>query len=37
MAEYLRYVTGGRPLPDHVVQELQHRYAEIGLTDSTPD
>ncbi len=31
MAEYLRLVTGGRPLPDAVVAELQHRYAEIGL------
>jgi ferrochelatase len=33
MAEYLKKVTGGRPLPDHVVEELQHRYAEIGLRD----
>jgi ferrochelatase len=33
MAEYLKKVTGGRPLPDSVVQELQHRYAEIGLRD----
>ena len=31
MAEYLRKVTGGRPMPEHVVEELQHRYAEIGL------
>jgi ferrochelatase len=37
MPEYLRYVTGGRPLPDHVVQELQHRYAEIGLTSTPQD
>jgi ferrochelatase len=33
MAEYLKKVTGGRPLPDSVVEELQHRYAEIGLRD----
>ncbi len=33
MAEYLKKVTGGRPLPDEVVHELQHRYAEIGLRD----
>jgi ferrochelatase len=31
MAEYLGKVTGGRPLPQSVVEELQHRYAEIGL------
>ena len=33
MAEYLRKVTNGRPMPEHVVEELQHRYAEIGLRD----
>jgi ferrochelatase len=33
MAEYLSKVTGGRALPAHVVEELQHRYAEIGLRD----
>ena len=33
MAEYLTKVTGGRGLPDEVVKELQHRYAEIGLKD----
>jgi ferrochelatase len=31
MSEYLQHVTGGRPMPAHVVEELQHRYAEIGL------
>ena len=31
MAAYLAKVTGGRPMPAHVVEELQHRYAEIGL------
>jgi ferrochelatase len=33
MAEYLSKVTGGRALPTAVVEELQHRYAQIGLTD----
>jgi protoporphyrin/coproporphyrin ferrochelatase len=31
MAEYLGNVTGGRLLPQEVVEELQHRYARIGL------
>jgi ferrochelatase len=31
MAEYLAHVTAGRPMPAHVVEELQHRYAAIGL------
>jgi ferrochelatase len=34
MAEYLSKVTGGRPLPQEVVKELQHRYAEIGLRET---
>jgi ferrochelatase len=34
MAEYLSKVTGGRPLPNEVVEELQHRYAQIGLTEA---
>ncbi len=33
MAEYLKNVTSGRALPDEVVKELQHRYAEIGLKE----
>jgi ferrochelatase len=33
MADYLKYVTGGRAMPPHVVHELQERYAEIGLKD----
>jgi ferrochelatase len=36
MKEYLDKVTGGRGVPDHVVEELQHRYAQIGLGE-TPD
>lgn len=34
MAEYLSNVTGGRPLPQEVVEELQHRYALIGLGET---
>ena len=30
--EYMRYVTGGRPIPDSVVQEVQHRYGLIGIS-----
>ena len=31
MAGYLKHVTNNRPMPAAVVEELQHRYAEIGL------
>jgi protoporphyrin/coproporphyrin ferrochelatase len=34
MAEYLSKVTGGRSLPEGVVKELQHRYAQIGLRET---
>ncbi len=34
MGEYLEKVTGGRKLPHEVVEELQHRYAEIGLQET---
>ncbi len=34
MAEYLKHVTSGRALPESVVEELQHRYAEIGLAET---
>ena len=34
MADYLAKVTGGRALPGEVVEELQHRYAQIGLRES---
>lgn len=36
--EYLKNVVSGRPLPQHVVEEIQHRYSLIGkspLTDWT--
>src|SRR5258706_15622357 len=35
---YMRNITGGRPVPDAVMQEVQHRYSLIGrspLTDIT--
>jgi len=35
---YMRNITGGRPIPDEVMQEVQHRYELIGrspLTDIT--
>src|SRR5579871_2832454 len=34
MAEYLSKITGGRALPQEVVEELQHRYAQIGLGET---
>lgn len=34
MEEYLRKVTGGRPLPKEAIEELQHRYAQIGLGET---
>jgi protoporphyrin/coproporphyrin ferrochelatase len=34
MAGYLSKVTGGRAMPQEVVKELQHRYAQIGLRES---
>lgn len=33
--EYLRNVTGGRPLPEAVVKEIQHRYTLIGHSPLT--
>ena len=38
MAPYLANVTNGRPMPEAVIEELQHRYAEIGLrNDPLPE
>jgi ferrochelatase len=34
MSAYLTKVTGGRVLPQEVVEELQHRYAQIGLGET---
>jgi len=33
--EFLRYVTAGRPLPQAVVKEVQHRYGLIGASPLT--
>jgi ferrochelatase len=30
VAEFLKFVRGGRPLPAHAVQEIERRYAAIG-------
>ena len=33
--EFLRYITGGRPLPAPVIEEVQHRYGLIGHSPLT--
>ncbi|MGB0123060.1 MAG: ferrochelatase, partial [Silvibacterium sp.] len=33
--EYLKNVTGGRPLPQSVIEEIQHRYSLIGTSPLT--
>ena len=33
--EFLRNVTGGRPLPDAVIEEIKHRYGLIGCSPLT--
>ncbi|HEY7402620.1 MAG TPA: ferrochelatase [Candidatus Angelobacter sp.] len=33
--EFMRYITGGRPLPDSVIQEVSHRYSLIGKSPLT--
>jgi len=33
--EFLRQVTGGRPMPQQVVEEVQHRYGLIGRSPLT--
>ena len=33
--EFLRYVTGGRPMPEAIVAEVQHRYRLIGHSPLT--
>jgi ferrochelatase len=35
MPEYLKCVTGGRPLPQHVIDEITHRYALVGFSPLT--
>ena len=33
--EYLRNITGGRPMPESVVEEIRHRYSLIGISPLT--
>jgi protoporphyrin/coproporphyrin ferrochelatase len=33
--EFMRYITGGRPVPDTVIQEVAHRYSLIGKSPLT--
>jgi ferrochelatase len=33
--EYLRNVVSGRPIPSHVIEEIQHRYSLIGHSPLT--
>ncbi len=33
--EYLRNVVSGRPMPQHVIEEIQHRYSLIGHSPLT--
>ncbi|HLJ25678.1 MAG TPA: ferrochelatase [Candidatus Angelobacter sp.] len=33
--EFLKYVTGGRPVPDAAVEEIRHRYSLIGKSPLT--
>ena len=33
--EYLRNITGGRPVPEEVVREVEHRYSLIGRSPLT--
>jgi protoporphyrin/coproporphyrin ferrochelatase len=33
--EYLRNITGGRPMPESVVEEIRHRYSLIGASPLT--
>jgi len=33
--EYMRNVTGGRPIPDSVIKEVKHRYGLIGRSPLT--
>jgi ferrochelatase len=33
--EFMGYITGGRPIPDSVIQEITHRYSLIGKSPLT--
>lgn len=33
--EFMKYITGGRPVPEAVIEEIQHRYGLIGKSPLT--
>lgn len=33
--EFMKYITGGRPVPDAVIEEVRHRYSLIGKSPLT--
>ena len=33
--EFMKYVSGGRPVPDAVIEEVRHRYALVGKSPLT--
>jgi protoporphyrin/coproporphyrin ferrochelatase len=33
--EFMKYITGGRPVPDTVIKEITHRYSLIGKSPLT--
>src|SRR5260370_24358140 len=33
--EFMNYITGGRPVPDAVIEEVKHRYSLIGKSPLT--
>src|SRR5947209_19486049 len=33
--EFMRHITGGRPVPDSILQEITHRYSVIGKSQLT--
>src|SRR6478672_7462501 len=33
--EFMKHITGGRPVPDAVMQEITHRYSLIGKSPLT--
>ncbi len=35
MPEFMKHITGGRPVPDSVIQEVAHRYSLIGKSPLT--
>jgi ferrochelatase len=33
--EFMKYITGGRPVPDTAIEEIRHRYSAIGKSPLT--